>query len=67
MSKIRLKHDGDSSLKLVLENPVGMFCYFIMKLVDPKWTKEMEEKYKVREKNTHYERSNWNGGVEYGT
>ena len=59
MSKIRLKHDDDSSLKLVLENPVGMFCYFIMKLVDPKWTREMEEKYKVREKNTHYERSNW--------
>jgi hypothetical protein len=30
-----------------------------MKLVDPKWTKEMEEKYKLREGNTHYERSDW--------
>jgi len=37
-----------------------------MKLVDPKWTKEIEEKYKVREENTHYERSNWevdNNGI----
>ena len=49
MSKIRLKHDDDSYLKFVLQDPVGMFCYFIMKLVDPKWTKEMEEKYKYKE------------------
>jgi len=56
LSKIRLKHDNDSYLKFVLQDPVGMFCYFIMKLVDPKWTKEIEEKYKVREGNTHYER-----------
>ena len=59
MSKIRLKHDNDSYLKFVLQDPIGMFCYFIMKLVDPKWTKEMEEKYKAREGNTHYERSDW--------
>jgi len=30
-----------------------------MKLVDPKLTREIEEKYKAREGNTHYERSDW--------
>ena len=59
MSKIRLKHEEDGYLKFVLQDPVGMFCYFIMKLVDPKLTKEIEEKYKAKEGNTHYERSNW--------
>jgi len=39
---------------------LGMFCYFIMKLVDPELTKQIEDEVKAKHvRNTHYERSNW--------
>jgi len=60
LSKIRLKHEEDGYLKFVLQDPVGMFCYFILKLVDPKLTKQIEDEVKAKHvRNTHYERSNW--------
>ena len=50
MSNIRLKHDDDSYLKFVLEDPIGWVCYKFCQYRYPEWFEETKRELEQKRK-----------------